>query len=203
MMIDEDPAGKATTLVAIGACTEPQPQPRPFTSLTPGWAWRRPSAPPPVWSWVMLPRACDDLPHPQRRHRRDDRHSVGTALATVDTALTLSTKATGRATWVPAHSLSSRATSKARHDAICFVVPSLPRSAGGRIIRCSVKLKFHGEYFNAHSACGKFMTKHIFVTGDVDSSLGKGLTASSLGRLLRSCLRGHAELDPINVDPAQ
>ncbi|MDP5051285.1 MAG: hypothetical protein NWP62_00135, partial [Candidatus Planktophila sp.] len=28
------------------------------------------------------------------------------------------------------------------------------------------------------------MTKHLFVTGGVASSLGKGLTASSLGRLL-------------------
>ena len=47
-------------------------------------------------------------------------------------------------------------------------------------------------------------TKHIFVTGGVASSLGKGLTASSLGRLLRS--RGlrvtMQKLDPyINVDP--
>ena len=47
-------------------------------------------------------------------------------------------------------------------------------------------------------------TKHIFVTGGVVSSLGKGLTASSLGRLLRS--RGlhvlQQKLDPyINVDP--
>ncbi|WP_122817362.1 CTP synthase [Nocardioides pantholopis] len=47
-------------------------------------------------------------------------------------------------------------------------------------------------------------TKHIFVTGGVASSLGKGLTASSLGRLLRS--RGlHVtmqKLDPyLNVDP--
>ena len=32
------------------------------------------------------------------------------------------------------------------------------------------------------------MPKHIFVTGGVASSLGKGLTASSLGRLLK--LRG-------------
>lgn len=45
---------------------------------------------------------------------------------------------------------------------------------------------------------------HIFVTGGVVSSLGKGLTASSLGRLLRS--RGLSvvmqKLDPyINVDP--
>ncbi len=48
------------------------------------------------------------------------------------------------------------------------------------------------------------MTKHIFVTGGVASSLGKGLTASSLGRLLKS--RGLRvtiqKLDPyINVDP--
>ncbi len=48
------------------------------------------------------------------------------------------------------------------------------------------------------------MAKHIFVTGGVASSLGKGLTASSLGRLLRS--RGLRvtlqKLDPyINVDP--
>jgi len=46
--------------------------------------------------------------------------------------------------------------------------------------------------------------KHIFVTGGVTSSLGKGLTASSLGRLLK--LRGlrvtMQKLDPyINVDP--
>ncbi len=48
------------------------------------------------------------------------------------------------------------------------------------------------------------MTKHIFVTGGVASSLGKGLTASSLGRLLKC--RGlrvtMQKLDPyINVDP--
>jgi len=47
-------------------------------------------------------------------------------------------------------------------------------------------------------------TKHIFVTGGVASSLGKGLTASSLGLLLRA--RGlrvsMQKLDPyINVDP--
>ena len=47
-------------------------------------------------------------------------------------------------------------------------------------------------------------TKHIFVTGGVASSLGKGLTASSLGHLLRS--RGlrvtMQKLDPyLNVDP--
>jgi CTP synthase len=48
------------------------------------------------------------------------------------------------------------------------------------------------------------MPKHIFVTGGVASSLGKGLTASSLGRLFK--LRGLRvtlqKLDPyINVDP--
>jgi CTP synthase len=48
------------------------------------------------------------------------------------------------------------------------------------------------------------LAKHIFVTGGVASSLGKGLTASSLGRLLKS--RGLRvtiqKLDPyINVDP--
>jgi CTP synthase len=47
-------------------------------------------------------------------------------------------------------------------------------------------------------------TRHIFVTGGVASSLGKGLTASSLGRLLRA--RGlrvtMQKLDPyLNVDP--
>jgi CTP synthase len=47
-------------------------------------------------------------------------------------------------------------------------------------------------------------TKHLFVTGGVASSLGKGLTASSLGRLLRA--RGlrvtMQKLDPyLNVDP--
>ncbi len=47
-------------------------------------------------------------------------------------------------------------------------------------------------------------TKHLFVTGGVASSLGKGLTASSLGQLLRA--RGlrvtMQKLDPyINVDP--
>lgn len=48
------------------------------------------------------------------------------------------------------------------------------------------------------------LTKHIFVTGGVVSSLGKGLTASSLGHLLRA--RGLSvtmqKLDPyLNVDP--
>lgn len=53
-------------------------------------------------------------------------------------------------------------------------------------------------------ASGTQSTKFIFVTGGVSSSLGKGLTAASLGRLLR--LRGLSvtmgKLDPyLNVDP--
>ena len=48
------------------------------------------------------------------------------------------------------------------------------------------------------------MTKYIFVTGGVVSSLGKGITAASLGRLLKS--RGYTvtiqKFDPyINIDP--
>ena len=48
------------------------------------------------------------------------------------------------------------------------------------------------------------MTKHIFATGGVVSSLGKGITAASLGRLLKS--RGYKVMmqkaDPyLNVDP--
>ena len=48
------------------------------------------------------------------------------------------------------------------------------------------------------------MTKYIFVTGGVSSSLGKGIIAASLGKLLKA--RGFSvtiqKLDPyINVDP--
>jgi CTP synthase len=51
---------------------------------------------------------------------------------------------------------------------------------------------------------GEKMTKYIFVTGGVVSSLGKGITAASLGRLLKS--RGISvaiqKFDPyINIDP--
>ena len=50
------------------------------------------------------------------------------------------------------------------------------------------------------------MTKYIFVTGGVVSGLGKGITAASLGRLLKA--RGlkvaAQKLDPyINVDPGK
>ena len=48
------------------------------------------------------------------------------------------------------------------------------------------------------------MAKHIFVTGGVVSSLGKGITAASLGHLLKA--RGYhvtmQKIDPyLNVDP--
>ncbi len=54
----------------------------------------------------------------------------------------------------------------------------------------------------SEGACA--LAKHVFVTGGVASSLGKGITASSFGRLLKS--RGlqvtMQKLDPyINVDP--
>lgn len=47
-------------------------------------------------------------------------------------------------------------------------------------------------------------TKYVFVTGGVVSSLGKGITAASLGRLLKE--RGYSvtiqKFDPyINIDP--
>jgi CTP synthase len=64
--------------------------------------------------------------------------------------------------------------------------------------------RFFGRLRAVSSNGGWRVTKHIFVTGGVASSLGKGLTASSLGRLLKS--RGlkvtMQKLDPyINVDP--
>ena len=48
------------------------------------------------------------------------------------------------------------------------------------------------------------MAKHIFVTGGVVSALGKGITAASLGQLLKS--RGYKvtmqKMDPyLNIDP--
>jgi len=51
---------------------------------------------------------------------------------------------------------------------------------------------------------GQSRTKHVFVTGGVASSLGKGLTASSLGNLLvgRGLRVTMQKLDPyLNVDP--
>src|SRR5215471_3891428 len=63
-------------------------------------------------------------------------------------------------------------------------------------------LPSHNGGVGEHGGLG--LAKHVFVTGGVASSLGKGLTASSLGRLLKN--RGlrvtMQKLDPyINVDP--
>jgi CTP synthase len=62
----------------------------------------------------------------------------------------------------------------------------------------------HRDSTTGVTLAGNAVTKHVFVTGGVASSLGKGLTASSLGRLLKS--RGlrvtMQKLDPyLNVDP--
>ena len=48
------------------------------------------------------------------------------------------------------------------------------------------------------------MVKYVFVTGGVVSGLGKGITAASLGRLLkaRGCQVTMQKFDPyINIDP--
>jgi CTP synthase len=48
------------------------------------------------------------------------------------------------------------------------------------------------------------MTKHIFITGGVVSSLGKGLTSAAIGMILerRGLTVSMQKLDPyINVDP--
>jgi CTP synthase len=73
---------------------------------------------------------------------------------------------------------------------------------GSLILAASSTRSSTGLSTSAHAKSVE--TKHIFVTGGVASSLGKGLTASSLGRLLR--MRGlrvsMQKLDPyLNVDP--
>ena len=81
------------------------------------------------------------------------------------------------------------------------MVPSTSREQVARSDRCT---PCRATVAPASGGGGTGLTKHIFVTGGVASSLGKGLTASSLGRLLKS--RGLRvtlqKLDPyINVDP--
>jgi hypothetical protein len=46
--------------------------------------------------------------------------------------------------------------------------------------------RFEDSQRTSPTASGGSLTKHIFVTGGVASSLGKGLSASSLGRLLKA-----------------
>lgn len=70
---------------------------------------------------------------------------------------------------------------------------------------CSATIKSReDQWVLIRESAGATMTKHIFVTGGVVSSLGKGITAASLGRLLKS--RGYKvtmqKADPyLNVDP--
>ena len=95
------------------------------------------------------------------------------------------------------------------------------RMASPALRPCADILKFRGpagsphrtDHGSLHLAASPYVTRqtsrhaptrHLFVTGGVASSLGKGLTASSLGRLLK--LRGlnvtMQKLDPyLNVDP--
>ncbi|AJT40648.1 CTP synthase [Psychromicrobium lacuslunae] len=68
----------------------------------------------------------------------------------------------------------------------------------------SVVQRSFSRFSSPSSNSSAALTRHIFVTGGVASSLGKGLTASSLGHLLRA--RGLSvtmqKLDPyLNVDP--
>src|SRR3954447_16659421 len=114
----------------------------------------------------------------------------------------------GRALPNRSHSLSTsiaRSSGAARQ----FVVPPADRKPADNLgARGQVGIPA------AHGLPGAFVAqplmtrplppKHLFVTGGVASSLGKGLTASSLGRLLK--LRGlrvtMQKLDPyLNVDP--
>src|SRR5471030_1116645 len=58
--------------------------------------------------------------------------------------------------------------------------------------------------FQIREALTLMSTKYIFITGGVVSSLGKGLTAASIGTLLeaRGLHIGMLKLDPyLNVDP--
>ena len=86
------------------------------------------------------------------------------------------------------------------------VPPAVTDDLDRRVVRGPRdRFPVHGPRWGAVGAVGcEPVTKHIFVTGGVASSLGKGITASSLGRLLKS--RGlrvtMQKLDPyINVDP--
>lgn len=61
-----------------------------------------------------------------------------------------------------------------------------------------------GRFVNYQDRQGPGVTKYIFVTGGVVSGIGKGITAASLGRLLkeRGLKVAAQKLDPyINVDP--
>lgn len=69
---------------------------------------------------------------------------------------------------------------------------------------CREFILAHDCFIKSYDRSEDFMAKYIFITGGVVSGLGKGITAASLGRLLKA--RGlkvaAQKLDPyINVDP--
>ena len=81
------------------------------------------------------------------------------------------------------------ATSRSRYDLLGLVVTVRDRPSEATVTSASV---------------GRGGPKHVFITGGVASALGKGITAASLGRLLKA--RGlrvtMLKLDPyLNVDP--
>src|SRR5438067_381922 len=83
-----------------------------------------------------------------------------------------------------------------RGDPVGYIEPGDQRTTGGSTLSRGAALRMASN--------GTYTTKHIFVTGGVVSSLGKGLTCASVGMLLeRRGLRVRLQkFDPyINVDP--
>src|SRR5918994_6202690 len=79
--------------------------------------------------------------------------------------------------------------------------PSSPRRDYSRAARHPAASAARSSH---HEVRGRPMPKYVFVTGGVTSSLGKGITAASIGRILKA--RGVPvsilKLDPyINIDP--
>ncbi len=79
-----------------------------------------------------------------------------------------------------------------------FAAPDPPGGVRARPADDPAEAAAHGQRDEPHRP------KHVFVTGGVSSALGKGITAASLGRLLKA--RGYRvtlqKLDPyLNVDP--
>ena len=77
-------------------------------------------------------------------------------------------------------------------------------AAGCRLIEWVVEFGYDTNFPPQPRQLPRFMTKYVFVTGGVVSSLGKGIAAASLGAILesRSIRVTHLKLDPyINVDP--
>src|SRR5579884_3635654 len=106
---------------------------------------------------------------------------------------------TATVTGGPAPPSQGSTRARACRTAFCEVRRQQRRRRAPQINRVGPAPRYRGM-----TDAGGPLAKHIFVTGGVASSLGKGLTASSLGRLLRA--RGlrvtMLKLDPyLNVDP--